>query len=62
VVRGAALLFRQLEFVSLRRATHLTDGALTCLAISCGAHLKVYHASSPPLDHVATIHLLAHAA
>ncbi|KAK9917689.1 hypothetical protein WJX75_007196 [Coccomyxa subellipsoidea] len=40
VVRGAALLFRQLEFVSLRRATHLTDGALTCLAISCGAHLK----------------------
>ncbi len=41
MVRGAALLFRQLEFVSLRRASHLSDGALGCLAMSCGAHLKV---------------------
>ncbi|EIE27665.1 RNI-like protein [Coccomyxa subellipsoidea C-169] len=40
VVRGAALLFRQLEFVSLRRASHLSDSALGCLAMSCGAHLK----------------------
>ena len=41
MVRGAALLFRQLESVSLRRATHLSDSALTCLAQSCGPHLKV---------------------
>ncbi len=41
VVRGAALLFRQLESVSLRRATHLSDSALTSLAKSCGPHLKV---------------------
>ncbi|BDA48523.1 probable f-box/LRR-repeat protein 2 [Coccomyxa sp. Obi] len=40
VVRGAALLLRQLESVSLRRATHLSDSALACLAKSCGPHLK----------------------
>lgn len=41
VVRGAALLFSQLEYVSLRRAVHLSNDALACLAMSCGAHLKV---------------------
>lgn len=42
VVCGAAVLFRCLESVSLRRAVRLQDGALLRLTRACGAHLKVF--------------------
>ena len=49
VVGGAALLFQQLEVVSLRRVAELRDDALASLAFSCGHHLQV---SIPPTLYV----------